>query len=184
MKRISFLLMTFAAVAMGFASCQKDETANADATLDDFAGTYDVAIAEKALTGSESYNATLTISAASADMVNAVREAALLLNQDSSSANADAVIASLLGVGEYQSNKIVKFEFTTTDETLSSKEFFPLLSSNNTFGYIKDGYIIVVSLSKSLVYINKIAYQETGSTATYNAQYNVATSIEIKITRK
>ena len=163
MKRTSLLIMSFVmCVALCLTGCKKEESDTTDngekATLNDFVGTYDVVITEKPLIGENtSYNATLTIEKASAE---------------------------LLGIPVYESNSIAKFTYTSTNEELTQKDYFTALSSNNTYGYVKDGSMIVVSqTATTLEYTTQLAYKKTGSAATFNALAGTL-PIEIQVTRR
>ncbi|MBQ4376182.1 MAG: hypothetical protein II793_00630 [Bacteroidales bacterium] len=155
MKKISLFLVAFAALAtVCFTSCTKDETEQTDngtvAVLNDFVGTYNVTITAGNLLGSVDYHATLDISAAEAE---------------------------LLGVTLFESSHIAQFHFTTEDNDLRAQDWYPML--NQTYGYVKDGYMIMACndtvSGKTIIYGEKMPYKRV-EPINWRAYYAVSTA--------
>ncbi|MBQ0015682.1 MAG: hypothetical protein KBT04_01700 [Bacteroidales bacterium] len=145
MKKFSFVLCAFAlAVACCLTSCKKEESDTTEtgtvAQLGDFIGTYNVEITETsllgALVGGTTYSAVMTI---------------------------DSAEASVYGIPLYTAKHVAKFTFEPVDEELKTKGYLESLSG--TYGYVKDGYLVLAvadnTLTHTIFYNTQMPYKQS-----------------------
>lgn len=175
MKRISYFLMAFVFAASAcFTACQKDETENKEATLDDFTGTYDVTIKVQngmngLLFGGETYS---NISM----RINAVSAATLERNIKTSYELLDAAAKSYLDTSsfDWRSEKLAEFSFSTSSNNgVDSLSWWPILTQ--VYGYVKDGYLYMaspdISGEKVLIFASRLGWHETGKSGNWTGYY-------------
>ncbi|MBR1792297.1 MAG: hypothetical protein IJ764_01470 [Bacteroidales bacterium] len=171
MKKISYLLMAFVFAASAcFTACEKDETENENATLDDFVGTYDVSIKtissiSEVIMGGETYNdVTMTLNAISAATIEQqVRTSSELL---------DVAAKSYLDSIDWNSERLAQFSFKSANDSIGQNGWYSML--NSTYGYVKGGYIYMASSDINgeyvLIFTQGMPWKESG-TATWKAYY-------------
>lgn len=171
MKRISYFLMAFVFAASAcFTACQKDETENENATLDDFTGTYDVTITSisniaEVLTGGATYeNITMKVESVSASTLEQkIKTSSELL---------DVAAKSYLDSINWKSETLAKFTFTSANNGIDSNSWYPML--NDVYGYAKGGYVFMASPDIDgehvLIFTAGMAYHDTKA-ATWTGYY-------------